>query len=70
MSEKAYTRSYNSLQNGLGVKWVTVFIMFYGPFLCLCCDSVDADNQLGGAGTSWTLENWQFSLGVLGSFLL
>lgn len=25
MSEKAYTRSFNSLQNGLGVKWVFDF---------------------------------------------
>lgn len=71
MSEKAYTRSFNSLQNGLGVKWVFDF--------SFACSNFDVDTDFwiglwivcgGGAGTNWMLENWQFSLGVLGSFPL
>lgn len=37
MSEKAYNRSFNSLQNGLGVKWVFLFLFLLSSFL-FCCN--------------------------------
>lgn len=79
MSEKAYNRSFTSMQNGIGVKWVLKLLFHF-------CESVHAfwsqmvlSYMLDScwwvkffyfAETSLILENWQFSLGVSGSFLL
>ena len=35
MSEKAYNRSFNLLQNGLGVKWVFLFVVYLVSFIVM-----------------------------------
>lgn len=52
MSEKAYNRSFNLLQNGLGVKWVLFLFVYLVSFIYNVMVIV-AETELGFEGTTW-----------------
>lgn len=74
MSEKAYNRSFNSLQNSIGFKYEFHSYMFKPlmmfVLLALKIGLLNALYVWCNAGINWILENWGFSLDVLGLFLL
>ena len=68
MSEKAYTRAFNLLQNGLGFKWVFPSLRFcFWDSLFIFGLSLLNSSDVAEVGS--ISENWQCSLGVLGLLL-
>jgi hypothetical protein len=67
MSEKAYIRSFNALQNGLGVKYASLQFCFGDRYVKL--RHVTNKTNFAHVGRRWMCVSWASSLTASGSYL-